>query len=69
MNDFELLIALQKELTDTLNKRADIVDGWVPKTASKAKIRRLRLQIQEVMLRIERSCEGSYIQRKEAWCK
>lgn len=69
MSDFDLLLALQKELTDTLKERARITDAWVPNNLSKAKIHRLRLQIQEVMLRIERSCEGFYIRKKEAWHK
>ncbi len=67
MSDFDLLIALQKELAAILDKRARIINDWVPRTLSKAKIHRLRLQIQEVMLRIENTCEGSYIQGKEVW--
>ncbi len=69
MSDFDLLLALQKELADTLKKRAQIMNEWVPCNLSKAKIHRLRLQIQEVMLRIERACEGGYISKKEAWHK
>ena len=69
MSDFDLLLALQKELTDTLKARARLVSVWIPCNLSKAKIRRRRLQIQEVMLRIERACEGSYISNKEAWHK
>lgn len=69
MNDFDLLLALQKELADTLRARSHILNEWVPSNLSKAKIHRLRLQIQEVMLRIERACEGGYISKKEAWHK
>lgn len=69
MSDFDLLLALQKELADTLKARARITGAWAPCNLSKAKIHRLRLQIQEVMLRIERACEGGYIREKEAWHK
>ncbi len=68
MSDFDLLLALQKELADTLEKRTQLSNTWVPDSLGKAKIRRLRLLIQEIMLRIERSCEG-YICEKEAWYK
>lgn len=67
MSDFDLLLALQKELVDTLKLRACIHDDWIPSTLSKSKIQRLRLQIQEIMLRIERSCQGTYIHGKEPW--
>ncbi len=67
MSDFDLLLTLQKELTDTLKLRTRISDGWIPSTLSKSKIRRLRLQIQEVMLRIERACQTTYIHGKESW--
>ena len=69
MSDFDLLLALQKELNDTLKLRARISDGWIPSTLAKSKIRRLRLQIQEVMLRIERACQTAYIHGKEPWHK
>lgn len=69
MSDFELLIALQTELTVTLKQRAKLTEPWVPRELSKAKIHRLRLQIQEVMLRIERACAGSCIYKKETWHK
>ena len=59
MSDFELLKALQSELIFTLEERKK-VKTWIPRTCCRAKIHRLRLQIQEVMLRIERKCEGSY---------
>ncbi len=67
MSDFDLLVTLQNEFIAILDKRACIINDWVPRAVSKAKIHRLRLQIQEVMLRIENTCEGSYIQGKEVW--
>jgi len=60
MDDFTLLKALQKELIDTLERRKNTVK-WCPRDVSVAKIRRLRLQIQEVMRRIEKQCHGGYI--------
>ena len=50
-SDFELLIALQNELINILEGRKNS-NEWISRCYSKAKIRRLRLQIQEVMLRI-----------------
>ena len=66
MSDFELLEALQSELIFTLEER-EKVKKWIPRTCCRAKIHRLRLQIQEVMLRIERKCEGSFkrVEREE----
>ena len=66
MTDFEMLKCLQNELIETLEERKT-VEKWIPRTCSKAKIRRLRLQIQEVMLRIEMKCEGSIKYKKEGW--
>ncbi len=60
MDDFTLLKALQKELIDTLDQRKKVVH-WCAREVSVAKIRRLRLQIQEVMRRIEKQCCGCYI--------
>ena len=57
MSDFEYLKKLQRELIDTLSERKK-VEKWFPRTCCKAKIRRLRLQIQEVMLRIENKMNG-----------
>lgn len=67
MSDFDLLKALQKELVDTLSARKQI-RNWFPKDCCNAKIHRLRLQIQEVMLRIERKL-STYKQTgdKEKW--
>lgn len=67
MSDFELLKSLQKELIDTLKERRSI-KKWFPHSCCKAKIHRLRLQIQEVMLRIEKKCDTYYkSNEKEAW--
>ncbi len=68
MNDLDLLKSLQRELISTLERRATI-RKWIPRSLCKTKIRRLRLQIQEVMLRIECSCESTYIEAPEAWYK
>lgn len=67
MSDFELLKSLQNELIETLAERSKI-KKWIPNSCSKAKLRRLRLHIQEVMLRIERKCNGYYkIEETEGW--
>lgn len=66
MSDFELLKALQNELIETLKERKK-VEKYFPRTCCKAKIHRLRIQIQEVMLRIESKCEGFYKYEKEKW--
>lgn len=67
-SDFELLRALQEELIDTLKERKSITSGYIPRTCCKGKIRRLRLQIQEVMLRIEQKCDSPYYRKdKESW--
>lgn len=73
MSDFEKLKMLQDELIRTLEERIILTDEYrskrekdewcsslIPRSCCKAKIQRLRLQIQEVMLRIERSIEGSF---------
>lgn len=59
MSDFELLKTLQSELISILEERKK-VKKWIPRTCCRAKIHRLRLQIQEVMLRIEQKCAGSF---------
>lgn len=67
MSDYELLKVLQTELVNTLDERKKITK-WIPRYCCKAKIRRLRLQIQDVMFRIEQKCEGSFKGNgKEAW--
>lgn len=68
MSDFDLLKTLQKELIDTLQERMN-THGWLPRSCCAAKIRRLRLQIQEVMLRLERDCNCAYKNMVEKWEK
>lgn len=67
MNDYELLKALQNELILTLKARKNMVGDYASRNVSKAKIHRLRLQIQEVMCRIEKACKSSLYVEKEAW--
>lgn len=69
MSDFELLKALQSEMINTLEERKKLDStNCIPRTCCKEKIRRLRLQIQEVMLRIEQKCDPSYYRKdKEDW--
>lgn len=64
MSDFELLKYLQNELVEVLNERKKVVTN-IPNSCCKSKIHRLRLEIQEVMLRIERKCYGGYKNGKE----
>lgn len=65
MSDFELFKALQNELVETLEKRKNT--KYVTHETSKAKINRLRLSINEVMLRIERKCVSFYKSEPEGW--
>ena len=68
MSDFELLKRLQKELIDTLLERKSVkVEHWFPRSCCTAKIHRLRLQIQEVMLRIERNSDAYKSELRERW--
>ena len=69
MDDFTLLKTLQKELVRTLEIRKAAIGGFITRGICKAKIRRLRLQIQEVMQRIERACDSCYKVEKEDWYK
>lgn len=68
MSDFELLKNLQRELIDTLLERKK-TEKWFPRTCCRAKVRRLRLQINEVMLRIENKMSGNcrWNGKKEDW--
>ena len=65
MSDFELLKALQNELVETLEKRKNT--KYVTHETSKAKVNRLRLSINEVMLRIEKKRTSFYKNKPEAW--
>lgn len=67
MSDFDLLRGLQQELITTLENRSKA--EYITRDVSKAKINRLRLQIQEVMLRIERACTSWCTKSPEAWEK
>lgn len=69
MSEFELLKALQNELIRTLEERSKTKDYENPRSVCKTKIRRLRLQIQEVMLSIEKQCNNAYKLSEEAWYK
>ena len=64
MTDFSLLIRLQKEFVELLHKRSYLSGEFVSRELSYAKLRRLRLQIQELMLKIERDYTY-YIPTKE----
>ena len=65
MSDFELLKALQAELVETLENRKNI--KYITHETSKAKVNRLRLSLNEVMLRIERKCVSFCKNEPEAW--
>lgn len=63
MNDLELLEWLLHELIDTLEIRRANPD-YYGKYGTKARIRRLRLEIGRLMLRIEKGCVDS---GKDKW--
>lgn len=65
MSDFDVLKALQHELIMTLENRMHT--DFITREVSRAKIRRLRLQINEVMLRIEKKCDSFMSKRVERW--
>lgn len=67
MDDFTLLKALQAELIATLEKRRNPAECTSHRELGIAKIHRLRIQIQEIMLRIERKCDGYYYPQNETW--
>lgn len=66
ISDFEMLKNLQSEFVDVLNERKK-TEKWIPRSCCKAKVHRLRLHIQEVMLRIENKCDAYYKDGKEDW--
>ncbi len=66
ISDFDMLQILQSELVKVLNERKS-VEKWFPRSCCKAKVHRLRMQIQEVMVRIESKCETYYKNGKEDW--
>jgi hypothetical protein len=64
-SDFQLLKGLQQELIDTLQLRKD--STCVNNKCCKARIRRLRLEIQELMLRIEQGCDTWWYHKDDTW--
>lgn len=58
MGDLELLKRLQRELVEILEFRANCTD-YYGKYGTKARIHRLRLEINRLMLRIENLCVAS----------
>lgn len=68
MSEFELLKTLQKELIEVLEERSKTKDYAPSRRICKAKIRRLRLQIQDVMMSIENQCSWC-TPSEETWYK
>lgn len=66
ISDFELLKLLQSELIEILVERKK-TEKWFARSCCKAKIHRLRLQIQDVMIRIENKCDTYCKCGKEEW--
>lgn len=64
MSDFELLQRLQRDLIEVLRDRK-AHDSYYGKHGTKARIRRLRLEITRLMLEIERKC--NFQNGKEGW--
>lgn len=61
MSDFNYLKRLLKEYTHALELRKQAKQSgayYAEKPYNKAKLHRLRMEIQECMLRIERKCSG-----------
>lgn len=71
MSDFDYLKRLMKEYTTALELRRQAIKKgayYAEKSYQKAKLHRLRIEIQECMLRIERNCGGFRISDEE-WMK
>lgn len=70
MSDYELLLALISEYKNELKRRKDTKQTTIGEYLSynfpcnKERIKRLRLEIQKLMLRIERKMDGF---TKETW--
>lgn len=64
MSDLELLKRLQQELISVLELRKRS-SSYYDKYGTKARIRRLRIEISKLMLEIERKCD--YCNGKEGW--
>lgn len=65
MSKLEALTYLQTELQRTLQERKKA--KYITKEICTAKIRRLRLQIQELMIQIERECKSIWTKEPEEW--
>lgn len=68
MSDFDYLKRLLKEYTHVLELRRQAIKKgahYAEKPYKKAKLHRLRIEIQECMLRIERNCGGFRISAEE----
>ncbi len=64
MSDFDYLKRLLKEYTHALELRKQAIKKgayYAEKPYQKAKLHRLRIEIQECMLLIERKCGGSLV--------
>ena len=71
MSDFDYLKRLLKEYTTALELRKQAIKKgayYAEKPYKKARLHRLRIEIQECMLRIERNCCGSCISGED-WMK
>lgn len=66
MSDFEILKALMSEYISTLERRRAIVH-FIPRNASRTKLKRLRIEIGDIMHRIEQKCDSAYKNGKEEW--
>lgn len=70
MNDYELLLALISEYKNELKRRKNTKQTMIGKSCfwdypcNKERLKRLRIEIQKLMLRIERKMDGF---AKETW--
>lgn len=70
MSDFDYLKYLVKEYTDALELRREAQQKgirYIENRYCKSKLRRLRLEIQNCMLEIERKCDSVCYIDKEEW--
>lgn len=67
MSDYEYLQQLEILMNDLLTERKKCIRD-IPRTCAKTRFRRLRLEMQSLMLKIERSMEGcSKYGKHEDW--
>lgn len=68
MSDYEYLQQLEVRMNDLLSERKRCVRDF-PRRCSKASFRRLRLELQSLMLKIEKSMEpySKYGVSRERW--